>query len=137
MYYIIIHKPTQLSWQSSSFVNFRSSVQARQSAPFLFFLSRIRDVRRYLVGDFPGNLQPSVFVRSYPFCASRSQGFPYCRQVPAPHLHPKPLFSTVLKKCDSIIDNKNLIQSVVNSNLNNRKLTFEQAKQYSFDCCKM
>lgn len=43
-------------------------------------------------------------------------------------------FSTVLKKCDSIIDNKNLIQSVVNSNLNNRKLTFEQAKQYSFDC---
>lgn len=43
-------------------------------------------------------------------------------------------FSTVLKKCDSNINTKNLISSVIASNLDNRMLSFEQAKKLSFDC---
>lgn len=43
-------------------------------------------------------------------------------------------FSTVLKKCTSNINANNLIQSVVDSNLSNRMLTYEKSKLLSFDC---
>ncbi len=43
-------------------------------------------------------------------------------------------FSTVLKRCDSNINYGNLISSVVASNIDNRMLTFEKAKELSFDC---
>lgn len=43
-------------------------------------------------------------------------------------------FSTVLKKCNSNINSKNLIDSVIASNIDNRMLTFEKAKKSSFDC---
>ena len=43
-------------------------------------------------------------------------------------------FSTVLKKCDSNINHSNLIRSVIASNIDNRMISFEQAKKLSFDC---
>lgn len=43
-------------------------------------------------------------------------------------------FSTVLKKCPEQITEENLISQVIGSNLNNRMLTFAQAKETSFDC---
>lgn len=43
-------------------------------------------------------------------------------------------FSTVLKKCSSTITKKNLIKSVINSNYHNRRLTYENAINSSFDC---
>jgi len=43
-------------------------------------------------------------------------------------------FSTVLKKCESTIDDSNLIKVVIDSNLENRKLTFEESKKFKFDC---
>ena len=43
-------------------------------------------------------------------------------------------FSTVLKKCKEKIDETNLIKTVVSSNLENRMLTFEKAKEEAFDC---
>ena len=43
-------------------------------------------------------------------------------------------FSTVLKKCNSNINHRNLLKSVVSSNLENRMLTYEEAKKMSFDC---
>ena len=43
-------------------------------------------------------------------------------------------FSTVLKKCEENINEKNLIRSVVSSSLDNRMLTFEKAKEDCFDC---
>lgn len=43
-------------------------------------------------------------------------------------------FSTVLKKCRQQITEKNLIEQVIGSTLENRMLTFEEAKKESFDC---
>lgn len=43
-------------------------------------------------------------------------------------------FSTVLKSCNSNITEENLISSVVSCNLENRMLTFEKAKNTTFDC---
>lgn len=43
-------------------------------------------------------------------------------------------FSTVLKKCESNINFDNLIESVVSSNLDNRMLTYDRARELSFDC---
>ena len=43
-------------------------------------------------------------------------------------------FSRVLKKCDSNINFKNLLSSVIASNIENRTLTFEEAKKNVFDC---
>ena len=43
-------------------------------------------------------------------------------------------FSTVLKSCDSTINFENLIESVIDSNLNNRMLSFDEAQNVSFDC---
>lgn len=43
-------------------------------------------------------------------------------------------FSRVLKKCSSEINEKNLIKSVIASNLDNRMLSFDMAKKSLFDC---
>ena len=43
-------------------------------------------------------------------------------------------FSTVLKKCESNINANNLLKSIVDSNIGNRMLTFENAKILLFDC---
>ena len=43
-------------------------------------------------------------------------------------------FSTVLKKCPANINNKNLIKSVIDSNYNNRMLSYEEARKAAFDC---
>lgn len=43
-------------------------------------------------------------------------------------------FSRVLKKCASNINYKNLLKSVIASNIENRMLTLDMAKKFSFDC---
>lgn len=43
-------------------------------------------------------------------------------------------FSTVLKKCNSIITKENAIKEIINSNIENRMLTFDAAKNNYFDC---
>lgn len=43
-------------------------------------------------------------------------------------------FSTVLKKCVSTIDDKNIVNQVIESKLDNRMLTLEKARQKTFDC---
>lgn len=43
-------------------------------------------------------------------------------------------FSRVLKKCSSKINEKNLIKSVIASNLDNRMLSFDMTKKSLFDC---
>lgn len=43
-------------------------------------------------------------------------------------------FSTVLKRCDSNISFDNLIESVIESNIDNRMLSFDEAKNLAFDC---
>lgn len=42
-------------------------------------------------------------------------------------------FSTILKKCDETITNENLIDCVISSKLDDRMLTFEDAKKFKFD----
>lgn len=43
-------------------------------------------------------------------------------------------FSRGLKKCKKIITSENLIEQVLNATYENRILTYEQAKDVSFDC---
>lgn len=43
-------------------------------------------------------------------------------------------FSTVLRKCNSVITSKNVIKEIIASKLENRMLTFENAKKANFDC---
>ena len=43
-------------------------------------------------------------------------------------------FSTVLRKCNSVINSENVIKEIIASKLENRILTFENAKTANFDC---
>ena len=43
-------------------------------------------------------------------------------------------FSTVLRKCNSVINSENVIKEIIASKLENRILTFENAKKANFDC---
>ena len=43
-------------------------------------------------------------------------------------------FSTVLKSCKEPITSKNAVKQIINSNTENRMLTFEEAKKSAFDC---
>ncbi len=43
-------------------------------------------------------------------------------------------FSTVLKKCRTVITKENAIKQIINSKLDNRMLTFEESNNNKFDC---